>query len=137
MEEYLALNDVKEVTILGGSISAMDPCKSCVLAGKRVSWVIREDGAGPSTLVKAYTNGVHIGQTMTQRWTTMIRPNAYFSGGFWHWFLFSGRSWLGSKVIGRFDAMPAKRKSDGLAQKSSNMELLKPSVNRFESPLPL
>ena len=100
--KYLQLisDDVHRVTVVGGHKSAVDVVKMCALAKKEVDWLIREDGYGPTFLFQARTkDGTHAGKLKAARASAIISPNILVTKGFWYWFLHSGKSWAGSRLL--------------------------------------
>jgi dimethylaniline monooxygenase (N-oxide forming) len=55
----LSSDSIQNVTILGGAKSAADMVYACVKAGKTVTWLIRESGAGPATFLSAEGRGTY------------------------------------------------------------------------------
>jgi dimethylaniline monooxygenase (N-oxide forming) len=99
--ELLTADNVKRVTVVGGSKSAIDVVYLCALAGKEVDWIIREDGYGPILLCEPRTvGGVHVGILKNIRSTTLMSPSIMWPSGFWYRFLHSGKSKLGTKLHG-------------------------------------
>lgn len=95
----LTADNVKRVTVVGGSKSSIDVVFLCALAGKEVDWVIREDGYGPILLFEPRSHGIHAGAIKNIRATTLISPSPFITEGFWYRFLHSGKSKLGSKLL--------------------------------------
>lgn len=55
----LSNDQARHVVVYGGAKSAADMAYTCARAGKEVTWLIRESGAGPATLIPASGRGNH------------------------------------------------------------------------------
>lgn len=65
---------VRNVVVLGGSKSAADVAYAAVKAGKRVHWVIRKSGTGPSWFVPVYGLGGMASCSTHALWTRLMAP---------------------------------------------------------------
>ncbi|KAL3488201.1 hypothetical protein BJX62DRAFT_240238 [Aspergillus germanicus] len=98
--EYLTSPSVSCITVVGGNKSAVDVVNLCALAGKQVNWVIREEGWGPGFLLKARSkNGDHLGTIKSKRVSGLASPSILSTKGFGYWFLHSGKSWVGPRLL--------------------------------------
>lgn len=125
----LTSSKVNRVTVYGGCKSAIDTINLCILAGKKVDWVIRDTGNGPGMMVEARKRGIH-GTVFTGRWKNILTPSIFSTNGFWYRFLHSGKSKLGSWICKR---VWAKASSTPLTMgpyktKSANIEKLYPET---------
>ncbi|KAL8637399.1 MAG: hypothetical protein Q9228_005323 [Teloschistes exilis] len=89
--EIFDSTSISNVTVLGGGKSAADMVYNAVKAGKKVAWIIRQDGEGPAAFSAAagkgpYKNGPEIAAT---RMMSTLSPSC-----------FSEPSWLSSLVHG-------------------------------------
>ena len=50
---------IQNVVVLGGAKSAADMVYACVKAGKTVTWLIRDSGAGPAPLISSEGRGAY------------------------------------------------------------------------------
>jgi hypothetical protein len=97
--DLLTAENVKRVTVVGGSKSSVDVVFLSALAGKEVDWIIREDGYGPIVLFEPRTHGIHAGAIKNIRATMLASPSPFLTEGFWYRFLHSGKSKIGSKLL--------------------------------------
>ena len=89
--EVFAASSVQKITVLGGGKSAADMVYASVKAGKKVAWIIRQDGEGPAAFAAAagkgpYRNGLEITAT---RMMSSLSPSS-----------FAKPNWLSSLVHG-------------------------------------
>ncbi|KAL2353264.1 putative dimethylaniline monooxygenase [Cryomyces antarcticus] len=91
---------VKNVTVLGGGKSAADIAYSYGKSGKSVSWIIREDGCGPSGHVRAEAKGPYESSVamFNTRMASSFSPSIFTQRSCWSRFLHGTR--LGRKMIG-------------------------------------
>ncbi|KAH8596605.1 hypothetical protein B0O99DRAFT_671186 [Bisporella sp. PMI_857] len=95
----LLADEIKRVTVVGGSKSAIDVVYLCALEGKEVDWVIREDGNGPILLLDPRVHGIHAAAIKALRVTTIVGPNILIQNGFWYRFFHSRKSVIGPKML--------------------------------------
>lgn len=83
--DKLTAPDVKRVVILGAAKSAYDTTYMLLLKGKRVEWVIRNNGAGPLAIMPprlfGYLNTVDI---MATRFLASFSPAILNTKGIWY-----------------------------------------------------
>ena len=96
----LTASNIKRVTVYGGCKSAIDAINLCILAGKKVDWVIRDTGNGPGMMVEVRKRGIH-GGILSGRWKNILTPSIFSTATFWYRFLHSGKSKLGSWLCKR------------------------------------
>jgi cation diffusion facilitator CzcD-associated flavoprotein CzcO len=94
----LTSEKVKRVTVYGGCKSAVDVIIVCLMAGKKVDWVIRAEGNGPGMMGVTRKGGVHLG-ILAGRWKNILTPSIFATSGFWYRFLHSGNSGLGNWIF--------------------------------------
>lgn len=120
----LTSEKVDRVTVYGGCKSAVDAIILCVKAGKKVDWVIRENGNGPGMLVEVKK----IGFIFLARWKSFMNPSMYWASGFWYYFLHSGKnrlgSWIRKQIWAKLGEAPFKMRP--YTTKSENMQKLYP-----------
>lgn len=102
-KDFGQLGDLKAVkgqhfAVLGGGKSAADVAYSAAKAGKTVSWIIREDGAGPAALLSAEGNGFYSNSNegFYNRFVAAFLPNPFGEKSFLSLFLQRSRigRWL-------------------------------------------
>ncbi len=80
--------EVKRVVVLGAAKSAYDTVYMMLKAGKKVDWIIRENGTGPLAIMPprffGYLNTVDV---MATRALACFSPAILQTKGFWYWFL--------------------------------------------------
>ncbi|KAI4122255.1 MAG: hypothetical protein LQ347_006569 [Umbilicaria vellea] len=76
---FLASSDVQHVCVIGGAKSAADVVYASAKAGKTVSWIIRQNGSGPSALAPAKGSGPYrnANETLYTRMTSLFNPSPY------------------------------------------------------------
>ncbi|KAF4631973.1 hypothetical protein G7Y89_g6153 [Cudoniella acicularis] len=89
--QVLSDETIKHIAVMGAGKSAADMIYEAVKAGKSVSWIIRNTGAGagffaPIDLKTPYKNGVEAAQT---RIMSMLQPSLLNSDNWFTWFLHS------------------------------------------------
>ena len=97
--ELLADDDIKNVTIVGGNKSSFEIAGMFGLEGKKVQWLIREDGLGAGMMMKDRPDGkkhaMEVMKPMASRLPGAIAPNLYTP---YHWltrFIYGGKNWFG------------------------------------------
>jgi len=74
----LVSDKVKSVVIFGGNKSAVEAAGFCALAGKKIHWAIRKDGAGTTLLMNPrQPNGEAAAKTVMIRWLQFNIPTIY------------------------------------------------------------
>lgn len=129
----LTADNVKRVTVVGGSKSSIDVVSLCALAGKEVDWVIREEGYGPITLFEPRTYGIHAGAIKNIRATTLAAPNLLITEGFWYKFLHSGKSKLGPKLLDSLMKKGSKSAIKSVYGKNGNTMKIAPDMKEYAS----
>jgi dimethylaniline monooxygenase (N-oxide forming) len=125
----LTSDEIKSVVIVGGNKSSVEAAALCALAGKKVHWLIRKEGAGPTLLVNPrLSNGESAFKPVVCRWSQFNVPTIYRYRGTWDWFFSSGKSSLGSRFREWFWSFVTKRGLGDRYEKSKNGKLLKPDV---------
>jgi len=120
---------VSRVTVYGGSKSAIDTVNMCILQGKRVDWIIRETGNGPSMMIETKVLGSHAAR-LVGRWKNIFTPSIFSTTGFWYRFLHSETSKLGAWICSRIwaKASSAPLSSGPYKVRSPNIEMLMPET---------
>lgn len=98
----LTADHIKHVTVVGGNKSAAEVVNLCASAGKKVTWLIRESGAGPGMLIQQKPGGVNAAAIAFSRWSGLTVPCMLRAHGFWYWFLHSGLFWPGLWLLGKY-----------------------------------
>ena len=129
--ETLTSPKVGRVTVYGGCKSSIDTINLCILAGKKVDWVIRDTGNGPGMMVEARKRGYH-GAIFSGRWKNILTPSIFSINGFWYRFLHSGKSKLGNWLCRRMwaKASSAPLTMEPYKTKSANIEKLYPETRK-------
>lgn len=79
---------VQRVVILGAAKSAYDTVFMMLQSGKKVDWVIREDGSGPLAIMPPRLLGLlNCVDIMATRALACFSPAILQTEGFWYWFL--------------------------------------------------
>jgi dimethylaniline monooxygenase (N-oxide forming) len=129
--QELTSEKVNRVTVYGGCKSAVDAITLCIMAGKKVDWVIRETGNGPGVLGQIKTWGVHGGR-FAGRYKDILTPSIFSTGSFWYRFLHSGKSrignWIFKKVWQKASSVPFTL--EPYKTKSPNMDKLRPETKK-------
>lgn len=125
----LISDNVKSVVIVGGNKSSVEAAAACALAGKKVHWLIRENGAGPTILANArMSNGQSGFKPVVCRWAQFNIPTIYRRRGRWDWFFSSGKSKLGTWLREWFWGFMTRRSVGERYEKSEGAKVLKPDV---------
>ncbi|MCJ1310994.1 monooxygenase [Agyrium rufum] len=127
--------DIKNVTVIGGAKSSADMVYAAAKAGKMVSWVIRESGNGPASLIsskgqsKQYRNSPELGST---RVVAAFSPTVIAPYTWTQWLLhstFLGRSLIRA-IWSKADA-PVQAMFDKQAAELPNISNLRPTSKIF------
>ncbi|KAL7270799.1 hypothetical protein RUND412_006483 [Rhizina undulata] len=94
-EGFLKSEDVKRVTVYGGSKSAFDAVYLCAAAGKHVDWIIRTTGQGVAAMFTAISFGKTSASISPMRILGSLNPCIYNYDSLWSRFLHG-------TVFGRF-----------------------------------
>jgi dimethylaniline monooxygenase (N-oxide forming) len=125
----LTSEKVNRVSVYGGGKSAIDTINLCILAGKKVDWIIRDTGNGIGMMLQTRRRGVH-GARFLARWNQVVLPSIFIVGSFWYRFLHSGKNRLGTWICDTVwrNASKVPFTQDPYTTKSSNMEKLMPET---------
>jgi cation diffusion facilitator CzcD-associated flavoprotein CzcO len=127
--EALTSAKINRVTVYGGCKSAIDTINLCILAGKKVEWVIRDTGNGPGMMVESRKKGYH-GAIFSGRWKNIFTPSIFSTDSFWYRLLHSGKSnlgsWLCRRLWAKFSSSPLTM--EPYKTKSANIEKLYPET---------
>ena len=129
----LTAPDVDSVAVLGGCKSAIEAANICLNAGKKVYWIIREDGSGAGTIIILKKDSkINVGAINNSRLFSTLNPSIYNSEGFWYKFLHSGKWKLGTKINKNFWAAASKSvySAPGYNQ-SSNGQKIRPEIEEY------
>lgn len=120
---------VSQVTVYGGCKSSIDTISLCIRAGKKVDWIIRDTGNGPSMMLEVKMGGVH-GARFMGRWKNVFLPSIFKTEGFWYKFLHSGESSFGNWLCTKLWSIASKGplSMGPYKQKSSNIQKLMPET---------
>jgi dimethylaniline monooxygenase (N-oxide forming) len=128
----LTADSVNHVTIVGGHKSALEAVGTCAQAGKKVEWLIRVDGGGPTWMMPSKNpDGSSLAKMSTIRALTMLSSSIYQHGGWLNRFLHSGRWWLGTWLMTLFWSYMTKMMQGDKYSKSENGRRLKPQPDRY------
>lgn len=123
--------DVETVAVVGGNKSSFEAVCFAYNAGKNVHWIIREDGAGPSMLIRAETpDGKSTSKFGYIRLSSIFYPSIYkTTRSWWDRLVVSGNSTWGRKLFEWFwqSFITNKRIGDRYV-KSVNGRLLRPEI---------
>ncbi|KAF7867141.1 uncharacterized protein EAF02_009927 [Botrytis sinoallii] len=122
---------IKHVTVVGGNKSAAEVVNLCATAGKKVTWLIREGGAGPGMLIQARSGGVHTAAIAFSRWAGLTVPCLLRTHGFWYWLLHSGLFWPGIWLIGKYWEWASHYMLKGLYEQSENAKKIAPDLQHL------
>lgn len=133
----LLTDDIKHVTVVGGHKSALEAVGTCAQAGKKVEWLIRAEGGGPTWMMPAKApDGSSLAKMTTKRFMGLVSTSLYRSDRWLNRFIFSGKWWLGTWFLNWFWAFMSKTvKNDAVAKKeryskNENGEKLRPAPER-------
>jgi cation diffusion facilitator CzcD-associated flavoprotein CzcO len=126
--ELLDDPNVKTITLVGGSKSAWEAAGLFALEGKKVNWLIREDGLGPQVMPRARPDGkTHQMQGKNARALYGMAPSPYSVDRWITQFLYGERNWFGRWFTANFWKIPLKA---DLAKLTGNRAILKPMTER-------
>lgn len=136
--QHELLNDkVQHVTVVGGHKSALEAVGACAQAGKKVEWLIRQEGGGPTWMMPARNpDGSSLAKLSTKRFMGFLSSSIYNSERWLNRFFHSGRWWFGTWFLNWFwGFMTAQVKKDAITKKnryhaSENGRKLEPSPSR-------
>ena len=117
--------DLKRVVVLGAAKSAYDTVFQMLKLGKKVDWVIREDGTGPLAIMPPRLLGINTVDVMATRFLASFSPALLHSDGpFYH---FLQRTAIGNKLTKWFwRAVTYAAESHAGYSKTANAAKLRP-----------
>ncbi|ESZ91541.1 hypothetical protein SBOR_8075 [Sclerotinia borealis F-4128] len=127
----LTADNIKHVTVVGGNKSAAEVVNLCASAGKKVTWLIREGGAGPGMLIQAKSGGVHTAAIAFSRWAGLTVPCLLRTHGFWYWLLHSGLFWPGIWLVGKYWEWASHYMFKGLYDQSETAKKIAPDLQHL------
>ncbi|EME77539.1 uncharacterized protein MYCFIDRAFT_145864 [Pseudocercospora fijiensis CIRAD86] len=84
-QDVLTGPKVEKVTVYGGSKSAFEAVYFLYLAGKRIDWIIRPDGGGPSLMTPLKMLGIFSSFDLNNtRFFGVLSPNPFDTTSVWH-----------------------------------------------------
>lgn len=129
--DELTADSVNHVTIVGGHKSALEVVGTCALAGKKVEWLMRADGGGPTWLMPARdNNGTSLQKMSTLRALGFVNTSVYRSDRWLNRFL-HGRWWIGTWLVNCFWRYLTSVAHGDKYSKSENGRLLRPQPDRY------
>lgn len=126
----LTAENIDHVTVVGGNKSAAEVVNLCASAGKKVTWLIREGGAGPGMLIQAKSGGVHTAAIAFSRWAGLTVPCLMRTHGFWYWLLHSGFFWPGLWLMAKYWDWASHFMFKGLYDQSENAKKIAPDLQQ-------
>ena len=82
-----ALHGISSATVVGAAKSSYDTVYLLLAAGKRVDWIIREDGSGPLAIAPPRMFGFNTVDFISTRAAASFSPSVMNSNGSWNSFL--------------------------------------------------
>ena len=129
--EELTANSVKHVTVVGAHKSALEVVGICAQAGKKVEWLMRADGGGPTWLWPSKgSNGSSWARMTTFRAIDFTSPGPYHYDRWLNRLLHSGRWWLGKWLAALFWRYLTNKARGDKYSKSESGQKLKPVAER-------
>lgn len=128
----MTADSVKHVTVVGGHKSALEVVGTCAQSGKRVEWLMRAAGGGPTWLLPAKNpDGSSLAKMIGKRFMGFLSTSVYRSDRWIDRFLHSGRWFLGAWLITWFWGKLTKMVQTDKYVKSENGRRLKPQPERY------
>jgi dimethylaniline monooxygenase (N-oxide forming) len=128
--ELLGDKTVQTVTVVGGHKSAWEMAGMFALEGKRVHWIIRENGSGPAPMCPARPDGKnHIMKGKNIRAMSALVPNPYYPNRWLTRFLYGGKNWFSRWFRVNFWMIPLKAALQKL--KSPKRSILMPKSHEY------
>jgi len=128
-DEIIEDESIKSITVVGGNKSAFEVAANFGLAGKKVEWLIREDGQGPGILHCDRSNGKdHDVKGMATRDVSAVTPSLYNPHKWITRFLYGGKNWFGRWFEVAFWKMVLKQHLE--LYKRPNLDKIKPVSDR-------
>ena len=127
----LTADSVNHLTVVGGHKSAVEVVGICAQAGKKVEWLMRADGGGPTWLFPSKNpDGSSLAKMATIRAVAVIGLSVYHSNRWLSRFLHSGRWWLGTWLTSWIYSYMTNMMMGDKYSKSENGCRLKPEVGK-------
>ncbi|OCK75780.1 FAD/NAD(P)-binding domain-containing protein [Lepidopterella palustris CBS 459.81] len=128
--ETLGKDTVQSVVVVGAAKSAYDAVYLLLSMGKRVTWVIRPDGAGPLAILPSKLLGVMNSIAVAStRLMTYLSPSILNTEGSLYWFL--QRTTPGRWCVGKFwDTVDYLSHTHAGYAAGDHVEMLKPEIDR-------
>lgn len=128
----LTADSVNHVTVVGGHKSALEVVGTCAQAGKKVEWLMRADGGGPTWMMPSKNpDGSSLAKMSTIRAIGFTSTSVYRSDRWLNRFLHSRRWWLGTWLITWVWGYMTKMMQGDKYTKSDNGRRLKPQPDRY------
>ncbi|KAG4027956.1 hypothetical protein MFRU_025g00230 [Monilinia fructicola] len=127
----LTADNIKHVTVVGGNKSAAEVVNLCASAGKKVTWLIREGGAGPGMFIQAKSGSIHNAAIAFSRWAGLTVPCLLRTHGFWYWLLHSGLFWPGLWLVGKYWEWVSHYMLKELYDQSENARKIAPDMQHL------
>jgi dimethylaniline monooxygenase (N-oxide forming) len=128
--DLLQDDDIKTVTVVGGNKSSFELAGMFALEGKKVNWLIKDEGTGPGMMLKDRPDGKkHAMQGMTARALSAVAPTPWQSERWITRFLYSGKHWLCRWFIVWFFKMAVKKPLE--MYDKPNRRIMKPLTDRY------
>lgn len=131
-EHYTRLLDekIRNVVVVGAAKSAYDVVYLLLSMGKRVTWVIRENGTGPLAILPSKVLGtVSSIAVASTRLMTHLSPSILNTSGCLYWAL--QRSFVGQWCVGKFwDTLAYLSDAHAGYAAGDHIAALKPEVSR-------
>ncbi|KAL9060510.1 MAG: hypothetical protein Q9206_001014 [Seirophora lacunosa] len=124
------LKSIDRATVVGAAKSSYDTVYLLLAAGKKVDWIIREDGSGPLAIAPPRYFGFNCVDFISTRATASFSPNIMNTSGLWYYF-------FQRTTIGMFMTMMFWRIATWLAElhagyaKSENASKLRPKPEGY------
>jgi dimethylaniline monooxygenase (N-oxide forming) len=128
--DELSSRDIKTVAVVGGNKSSFEAISLCYNSGKKVHWLIREGGAGPSMLMRTQLpNGMSTSRIGYVRLAGLFYPTIYRKArSWWDRLVVSGKNAWGKKLFEWFWQNTTDKRLGDRYERSENGRLLKPTI---------
>ncbi|KAH6711276.1 hypothetical protein BKA61DRAFT_88352 [Leptodontidium sp. MPI-SDFR-AT-0119] len=112
--------EIKHVTVVGGHKSALEAVGAFAQAGKKVEWLIRKEGGGPTWMMPARNpDGSSLAKLSTKRFMGFLSSSVYHSDRWVNRFFHSGKYWFGTWFLNWFwRFMTTQVKKDAITKKN-------------------
>lgn len=128
--DLLKDEDVNTITVVGGNKSSFEFAGMFALEGKKVNWLIREEGAGPGMMMKDRPDGKkHTMEGKTMRAPSALAPTFSHPQRWITRFLYGGKHWLCNLFLNWFFKVIIK--ADLERYNTPNRKLIKPLSDRY------